>query len=121
MLLNFTNHPCASWGDAQLAASRPYGEPADLPFPSVPPQASEEEISRLADQYMERILALKPAAVLCQGEMTLTFALVSRLLQAGVPVLAACSERKTKEQVTSDGSTRKISLFEFCRYRAYIA
>lgn len=119
MFINFTNHPSALWSKAQLDAASAYGSIVDLSFPNVPPQFSEEDVQRMADEYMEKILALKPSAVLCQGEMTLTCLMAHRLIASGVPALSACSERRTEERVNPDGSTQKVSVFVFCRYRAY--
>ena len=111
MFLNFTNHPADTWSADQRRAAQQYGPVADMPFPDVPPA--------LADVWAARILALHPACVLCQGEMTLTFRLV-RLLQAqGVAVVAACSERRTLCLTDADGCTRRTSEFRFVRFRAY--
>lgn len=119
MFINCTNHPSVLWSEAQIAATSVYGPIAELPFPNVPPQASEREVSQLGEEYAAKILELKPSAVLCQGEMTLTYQIVRRLLSAGVTVLAACSERRTTERINPDGSSQKVSTFEFCKYRAY--
>ena len=81
MFVNFTNHPSGSWGAAQRRAAQVYGEILDLPFPDVPPALSAAAVAALADEWAARILALRPACVLCQGEMTLT-ARVVRLLQS---------------------------------------
>lgn len=72
MFVNFTNHPSGSWGAAQRRAAQVYGEILDLPFPDVPPALSAAAVAALADEWAARILALRPACVLCQGEMTLT-------------------------------------------------
>ena len=72
MFVNFTNHPSGSWSAAQRRAAQVYGEILDLPFPDVPPTLSAAEVAALADEWAARILALRPACVLCQGEMTLT-------------------------------------------------
>lgn len=55
------------------------------------------------------------AAVLCQGEFCLAFSVISKLQQSGVTVLAACSERNVK----SEDNGRKITVFEFKRFRKY--
>ena len=69
--------------------------------------------------HLSKILSMEPAAVLCQGEFTYTFAMVERLKALGVPTMAACSERVVEEQLDADGSTRKISKFRFVRFRMY--
>lgn len=85
MFVNFTNHPSGSWGAAQRRAAQVYGEILDLPFPDVPPALSAAAVAALADEWAARILALRPACVLCQGEMTLTARVVRLLQSRGVP------------------------------------
>lgn len=64
--------------------------------------------------------AMQPDAVLCQGEMGMTCALVSLLWEKGVPVLHACSERIAQEQIAPDGRTIKVSEFVFRGFCAYV-
>lgn len=68
----------------------------------------------LARDYYNKIIVYHPCAVMCQGEFTLCFQVVELLKQAGIPVLAACSERRVTEK---DG--KKIVEFEFQQYREY--
>jgi hypothetical protein len=65
-------------------------------------------------------LEWQPAAVLCQGEYCYTYAVVHRLRDAGITVLAACSERMVEERQEADGSVRRVSRFCFTRFRRYI-
>lgn len=113
--INFSNHPSESWSVDQITAAEQYGEIKDYPFPSVPGDADEEMIASIADIAVEKILSMDPAAVMCQGEFTLTFAVISRLIKAGIAVLAACSERQVQE--TEDG--KKIVSFHFEGFRCY--
>lgn len=113
--VNFSNHPSPSWSVEQIIAAEQYGEIQDYPFPAVPGDAQEEEIASIADIAVEKILSMNPAAVMCQGEFTLTFAVISRLIKAEIPVLAACSERQVQE--TEDG--RKLVTFRFEGFRCY--
>ena len=119
MFVNFTNHPSAAWSDNQTDACKKYGTIEDIAFPNVPSEGSEEDIDTLADGYVGLIMSKKPDAVLCQGEMTLCFAVTMRLMEKGVKVLCACSERRTHEQIAADGTTVKTSVFEFVRFREY--
>lgn len=119
MFLNFSNHPSDQWSKEQTEAANRYGEIRDMPFPAVSPDWDTERVCALADGLCSRILAERPDAVLCQGEMTLTYQLVKRLGAAGIPVFCACSERITEETQTPDGSTRKTSYFVFRRFRRY--
>mgnify|MGYP007101881037 CR=1 FL=1 len=119
MFLNVTNHPSELWPPAQTAAALQYGEIRDLPFPAVPPEWDIRKVAALADTLADDILRLRPAAVLCQGEMTLTYQLVNRLHAAGIPALCACTERRTEETRLPTGETKKISVFEFRGFRRY--
>ena len=119
IFINFSNHPSAQWTQTQLDAAAEYGEVADIPFPAVPSEASCDDVGNMADRYIAQIMAMNPSAVMCQGEFTLAFAVASKLKSLGVPVLAACSERKVMEKAETS-ITRKIAVYEFVQFRNYI-
>lgn len=119
MFINFTNHPFAQWSAEQKAAAQIYGEVIDLAFPAIDPSANEAALDSLASAYAARILNLNPDAVLCQGECTFVYRIVRQLEAAGIPVLAACSRRKSQETTYPDGSTLKRSIFVFAGFRRY--
>ena len=119
MFLNFSNHPSDRWSEAQRQAAEMYGEIRDVPFPGVPALAKTEEITALADQYAEMMIRQHPQCVMCQGEFTLTAAVVRRLQEAGIPCVCACLERRTAEEQMPDGTTKKTVIFEFVQFRAY--
>jgi len=81
IFINFSNHPSANWSKEQINEALKYGEIIDIPFPEVDPKLDTEEISQLACEYTKKILEYKPVAVLCQGEMTLSFKVVEKLNQ----------------------------------------
>ena len=120
IFINHTNHPLARWSAAQRAAAEEYGEIVDLPFPDIAPEWDEAAVARLADEQAERILMQSPAAVLCQGEFTYSYALIRRLVAAGIPVLAACSRRESYETPDVAGHTTRTSVFAFVRFRRYV-
>lgn len=118
MLINLSNHPYALWGDRQKKAAAIYGTTIDLPFPSVAPDADEEEIRRLADLYLKRVLGMGKAeafTVHIMGEQTLCFALISSLHRLGIPCIASCAARDVIMQ--PDG--HKLVNFNFIRFRKY--
>ena len=119
IFINFTNHPSSRWSAEQLAAAAAIGRVVDEPFPPVPADCDECGVARLADEAAARIMAKKPAAVLCQGEFTLAFAVAARLKAKGVRVMAAASDRIISEMTDDAGETRKISVFRFERFRDY--
>lgn len=113
--VNFTNHPVDTWDKAQLAAAEKYGEIAEVAFPVVNSKASEKDIANLADEMEEKIMALDPAAVMCQGEFTLAYAVIRRLRNRGIKVVAACSERMV--EMNEEG--KKVVTFHFEQFREY--
>lgn len=121
MFVNCSNHPSAFWSEDQRKEAEKWGKIVDLPFPKVPAEADEEQVRLLAEDVSAKILALHPCAVLCQGEFTLTYAIVSSLMSKGIRVVSACSERDVKEEKMPDGSERKTAWFRFVRFRAYKA
>jgi len=114
-LLNLSNHPASGWPDNQKKLGRElYGSIDDLPFPQIDPDWSHEKVEALADDYFNRVLRRRPAAVHLMGEMTFTLALVQRLKAAGILCLASTTNRLVKEE-----NGQKIVRFQFVRFRAY--
>lgn len=118
LFINFSNHPSALWSEAQKAACGEGAQITDIPFPEVSPLASEEEINAMAREYFNKIKKLSPAAVLCQGEFTLVYQVITLLKKENIVTVAACSERRVTEK-TVNGKTRKMTVFEFVKYRRY--
>lgn len=58
-------------------------------------------------------------AVMCQGEFTLSYAIIKRLKERGICAVAACSRREAEEILQEDGSTRKKVVFHFEGFREY--
>ena len=113
--VNFSNHPFVQWGSEQLKKAKEFGEVIDIAFPPVPPEADEDEIARLAEAFAARIIGMDPSAVMVQGEFTLAFAVVSRLMSEGIKCLAACSNRLVEEK-----DNVKFVRFDFVRFREYM-
>ena len=121
VFVNFSNHPSLRWSDEQLKVARQqYGELIDVPFPTLNPCMNEKAIAEIGDDCIEKILKLSPCAVMCQGEFTLTYYVVKRLIDKGISCVSACSERSSFEVLKEDGSVCKESLFSFSGFRKYI-
>ena len=118
MFINFSNHPYSQWSLAQKQAASEYGEIVDMPFPAVPPEAGPDYIQAMSNEYTEKILNMNPSIVMCQGEFTLAFAVITSLISHGIPVVAACSERRVSA-IIMDKVTNKNATFEFVRFREY--
>lgn len=119
MFINCSNHKSKFWDDDQIKAAEKWGEIKDYLFPIVPPKATEEEVDALANKVVEELMSMKPDAVMCQGEFTLTFAVATKLKENGIEVVSACSERQTIERQLEDGSTEKRAKFHFVKFRKY--
>ena len=119
MFINFSNHDSSNWSETQIYAAMQWGNITDVRFPNVPAEATEEDIQRLSCQCVNQICAFQPEAVMCQGEFTLAFAVVTMLKKKGITVVSACSERKAVESFLEDGSCKKSSIFEFVKFRKY--
>lgn len=117
--INFTNHPSSFWDECQKLEALQYGdEIIDVPFPDIPAAATEEEIALLAKEYAKKITSASPAAVLCQGEFTFSYQIITLLLKHGIPVMAACSKRSVIEE-HSEGKTIKHAEYKFVKFRHY--
>lgn len=117
LFINFSNHPISGWSEEQLKAARHYGEVFDLPFPQVDPMATSQEIQRLEEDCVCRILAAgagHPFTVHVMGELTLVYHVVTALKQRGIPCVASTTDRDSTEY---DGL--KLSEFNFVRFREY--
>lgn len=114
MFINFSNHPSAKWSREQISEAEKYGEIVDIEFPSVPAEADEKFVEEVSARYVGYIAELSPECVMCQGEFTLAYAVITGLLRLGIKTVAASSDRKVFEQ---DG--KKVSVFTFERFREY--
>lgn len=118
--INFSNHPSDKWGDKQYKAAGEYGEVIDVPFPLLDADMREDEIQKIGDECIDKILAHSPDVVMCQGEFTLTYYVVDRLRDKGITCVSACTKRISKEAVQPDGTVHRESIFEFARFRRYL-
>lgn len=113
--VNLSNHPSATWEDAQRKAALALAERIeDIAFPAVPPDADEKAIEALAVECVAKVPP-ETSHALVQGEFTLTVELVRRLQARGITCLAATSKRDVAEA----GDGRRVSTFTFVRFRAY--
>lgn len=121
MFVNFTNHPSAKWEAAQREAATYHGSSGivDRPFPNVSPTATSRDIYLQAKSIAMAILIDLPYdeenTVLCQGEMTLAFAVVQELKAAKIKCVAATTERV----VTEGESGVKQATFKFVQFREF--
>ena len=120
VFVNFSNHSSGKWSKEQMEAAREYGDVIDVPFPNLVGGLDEDDIKKIGEESINRIMEYNPTTVMCQGEFTLTFYVVGELMKKGITCVAACTKRVSKETVLSDGTVRKESLFVFEGFRRFI-
>ena len=60
-----------------------------------------------------------PDVTICSMQNTYSYALIKLLQEAGVTVLAACSERQTVTTVNAKQETVRQSVLSFVQFRGY--
>ena len=105
--------------EEQKKAAEEYGRIVDIRFPEVDPAWTAEQVKTEADRICREIDKYSVGAVMCQGEFTLTYSIVSRLKKKGITVLAACSRRRTEEILNDDGTIQKKVIFSFEGFREF--
>lgn len=112
--INLSSHPSAEWSEEQKEAAG--GDIIDIPFPYVHEDAEPNYIARLADAYVEKVMDCAPndAVVLVMGEMTLSFAIIQRLMMLGYTCVASTTAKSTE---TSVDNTKRIKFRQFREYR----
>lgn len=119
MFINLTNHPSESWSEEQLKAARCFGEIVDIPFPVIDENASEKDINRLADDYLNTILSKGDSdnlTVHVMGEQTFCYAIISKLQKEGIRCIASC----TRRDVFVNEEGQAVSTFHFSNFREYV-
>ena len=119
MLINLSNHPSDKWSEAQTAAANEqFGEIVDLPFPQIEPDATPDDITKIAQDYLNRVHQKanpETTAIHIMGEMTLTYQLVALLKDAGYRCYASTTVREVYEQEPG----KKTVIFQFVKFREY--
>ena len=128
MLINLSNHSLSSWSDKQkIVAQQQFGQIVDLAFPSIQPEAGLKQVKSLATAYVQKCLEMlgdkatdehaRPIqqAVHIMGEMTFVYQFIRQISEYGILCVASTSNRI----VETEENGRKISRFEFVRFRAF--
>lgn len=119
--VNYSNHVSSKWTAAQIEAAEAYGNIVDIPFAQVSPSASKADVEALADEAVNKIMEVTPSVVMVQGEMTLVYNVVRRLEAEGIKCVAACTRRRTDEEIQklAAAGLTKEGMFEFMGFREY--
>ena len=119
--LNVTNHTVGQWGRVQLE-SLPGGcvTACDYAGPLLlDPLWGTDDVCGFAHTVARAILSGDWRHVHVAGEPALVLSVVTLLQCSGVTCWQATTERQAVEVVSSDGSVRKESRFQFVRWRMY--
>lgn len=122
MFINLSNHQSSKWSSAQLESAFALttdNQIKDIQFPAVPATATMDDIIKIADGLHHTVMANRPEVIMVAGEFTLAYTMINLCLRAGIKVVAACSDRRTREVLNEDGSTTKTAIFEFVQFREF--
>ena len=131
LMINLSNHPLESWGEAQIGtATSTFDELLDFPFPQIDPEWGYEEVQGLVeattqaiiDVYNDKLDELPEDTDLklfvhIMGEQSFTFNMVNELAGEGIYCICSTTRRNTVDM----GGGKKISNFEFVRFRDYLS
>lgn len=119
IFINYTNHPISGWSNEQVSAAKKYAEElVDIPFIVIDPDKDEDDIEKIADSELKKILKVAEghdATVHLMGEQTLSFSLIKKLQGLGVRCVASTTKREVKDL----GDNKREVTFRFVKFREY--
>lgn len=119
IFINYTNHPVKDWSEEQVSAAKKYAEElVDIPFIVIDPDKDEDDIEKIADSELKKILKVAEghdATVHLMGEQTLSFSLIKKLQGLGVRCVASTTKREVKDL----GDNKREVTFRFVKFREY--
>ena len=116
--INLSNHPTTEWMEEQKAEAKRYGELVDVPFPSIPEDATGDEVELTANEVVNELLKDYKEADLTihvMGEQVATYHIVRLLKEKGIRCVASSTRREAQDL----GDGKKLSQFVFAGFRAY--
>ena len=126
MFINLSNHPSAGWPARELESAAVCGDITNIPFPAIKAESSEEEVLRLAVEYLKKIPnpandipANNSDAVMVTGEYSFVYAIVDALLDKGCRVVCPESEVKVTNTPGPNGAMERKLVFDFRRFVDY--
>ena len=119
IFINYTNHPVKDWSEEQVSAAKKYAETlVDIPFIVIDPDKDEDDIEKIADSELKKILKVaegQDATVHLMGEQTFSFSLIKKLQGLGVRCVASTTKREVKDL----GDNKREVTFRFVKFREY--
>lgn len=129
MFINYSNHSSQFWSAAQVEAAHCFGNVYDVQFPDVSVDDTKEDIRKLSEEQIKILeetarqegKTLNQTTIMCQGEFSLTYAIVSGLKRMYPECRVVCAVSKRDVVETQKGEvTEKKVVFSFCGFREYI-
>lgn len=124
-IINYSNHPWASWSvEQKAAATAKYAKVIDKAFPAVPPAATIAELEELLETELMEIFALiaehtPSGADYCDvhimGEQSFCFNIIEALHEEGIRCYVSTSARISQELPNGE----KLVKFNFVQFRPY--
>lgn len=124
MFFNISNHPAhtenSTWSPEQIAeANKLGGEVVDIPFPTVTPEMSDEQIAMIARETARDVAGMAEgtlSAAMVAGEYVTTIRLIAELQKVGISCYFGQSNRIAEERI-EDGKTVVVHKFIFAGFR----
>lgn len=128
MFFNISNHPAhvekSTWSAEQIAEAMTLGgDVVDIPFPTVTPEMSDEQIADEARDVAVAVafaagthLAGEKSAAMVAGEYVTTIRIIADLQKLGIPCYFGQSNRVAEERV-EDGKVVVVHKFVFAGFR----
>jgi hypothetical protein len=124
VFVNYSNHPFSTWSKEQQDAIQQFHPSTivDIQFPQIDSNATEMDVVALAKEQLEMIFRIYEDAeniiIHIMGEMTFVAYFVSMINKYhGFKAICIAS---TTERIVEEKDGKKISTFQFKRFRQYL-
>ena len=118
--INLSNHSSKNWSEEQLNSAKQYSENViDIPYPNIPPTATQEQIKDIMKDTLEKVIDANPKVVMCMGENITCHNFVKELEKLNIQTVATVTKPVTEKVKNEDGTERTIKTFKFEGFRDY--
>lgn len=118
--INLSNHSSSNWSEEQLNSAKQYSENIiDIPYPNIPPAASQSEIKEIMKDTLNKVIEANPKTVMCMGENITCHNFVKELEKLNIQTVAAVTKPVTEIIKNEDGTERTVKTFKFEGFRDY--
>lgn len=118
--INLSNHSSKNWSEEQLNSAKQYSENIiDIPYPNIPPTATQEQIRDIMKDTLEKVVEANPKTVMCMGENITCHNFVKELEKLNIQTVATVTKPVTEIVKNDDGTERTVKTFNFEGFRDY--